>query len=306
MSAQFSRSSSARRDFPIPGSPTSSTIVPKPIRTGATDAQRTARSRSRSTNGSFSSAGPLRLWPPRRAARPAQCLHWLALSLDGERLERCRLEGPAPAREGARRDPDLVLSRAGHEARRERRRVAEHGVGPAEARANLAREDAPLAYADVHGERQAGVDDRAHRAQHPLLVVTERLWSARDEHDPPAVAVDVALEERHAMLLRRGLHRPDESVERIRGGLWPFRGDDLVRSEKRTNAIAAWRCSPSSGPISSSCARSGAGTATSSAMPSTAGRGSTAPRIRERRGGAAPRPSPRRACRPPGEPRSRR
>ena len=63
MSAQFSLSSCASRDFPIPGSPTSSTSVPKPIRTGATDAPSTARSRSRSTNGSSSWAvgglGPL-------------------------------------------------------------------------------------------------------------------------------------------------------------------------------------------------------------------------------------------------------
>ena len=42
----------------MPGSPTSSTSVPKPMRTGATDAARTARSRSRSTNGSFSVARP--------------------------------------------------------------------------------------------------------------------------------------------------------------------------------------------------------------------------------------------------------
>ena len=56
MSAQFARSSEASRDFPIPGSPTSSTSVPKPIRTGATEAARTARSRSRSTKGSSPSA----------------------------------------------------------------------------------------------------------------------------------------------------------------------------------------------------------------------------------------------------------
>jgi hypothetical protein len=54
MSSQCVRNSSARRDFPIPGSPMSSTSVPKPIRTGATDAASTARSRSRSTNGSLS------------------------------------------------------------------------------------------------------------------------------------------------------------------------------------------------------------------------------------------------------------
>ena len=55
-------------------------------------------------------------------------------------------------------------------------------------------------------------------------------------------------------------------------------------------AIEACRCSPSSGPISSSCARSGAGTAISSGMPSTAGSGSTVPRT----SGAARsrRPSP--------------
>ncbi len=44
----------ASRDFPMPGSPTSSTSVPKPIRTGATDAPRAlpARARGRRTEAS--------------------------------------------------------------------------------------------------------------------------------------------------------------------------------------------------------------------------------------------------------------
>ena len=137
---------------------------------------------------------------------------------------------PPPRVSAPCRDPDLVLSGASHEACGERRRVAEHGVRPPEARAHLAGEHASLAHADVHGERQPGVDDRAHRPEHPLLVVTEGLRRARDEDDPSAVAVDVALEERDAVLVRCRLYGADESIERVRSGLGPFGRDDLVRS----------------------------------------------------------------------------
>ena len=57
-------------------------------------------------------------------------------------------------------DPDLVLPGAGHQAGRQRRGIAEHGVRPPEARADLAREDAPLAHPDVNRERKALVQDR--------------------------------------------------------------------------------------------------------------------------------------------------
>ena len=79
-------------------------------------------------------------------------------------------------------------------------------------------------------KREAGVHECADGAQHALLVVAERLRSTRDEDDPATVPVDVALEERHAMLVRRSLDGTDEYVQCVRGGFRPFGGDDLVGS----------------------------------------------------------------------------
>ncbi len=80
------------------------------------------------------------------------------------------------------------------------------------------------------GSGRPAVDDGAHRSEHPLLVVSEGLRSARDEDDASTVAIDVALEEGHAVLVRGRLHRADEGVERVGCGLRPFRLDDLVGS----------------------------------------------------------------------------
>ena len=80
------------------------------------------------------------------------------------------------------------------------------------------------------------------------------------------------------MLVRGRLDRADEGVERVGCGLGPSVSMISSVPAKRMNAIAACRCSPSSGPISRSWARSGAGTATSSGMPSTAGQRCYRPR----------------------------
>ena len=199
----------ASRDFPIPGSPTSSTSVPKPMRTGATDAPRTARSRSRSTNGSSSrtSEGSALSGAARSSPSTNACTG-SALPLSNSGSSSVDANDRAAARERPGRDPDLVLSGARHEPRRQRRRVAEHGVRPPEARADLAGEDASLAHADVNRERKARVDDRANRSEHPLLVVAEGLRRARHEDDATAVAVDVAFEERHLVLVRGRSERP--------------------------------------------------------------------------------------------------
>ena len=139
------------------------------------------------------------------------------------------LEGRAAARERLGRDPDLVLSCARHQAGRECRGVAEHRVRPPEARADLAREDAALAHADVDRERKALVQDRPHGSEHPLLVVAERLGRARDQDDPPTVSIDVAFEERHSVRVGAGLDDPHEAVERRSGRLGPFGRDHVVR-----------------------------------------------------------------------------
>ena len=229
MSAQFSRSSSASLDFPMPGSPTSSTSVPKPIRTGATEAARTARSRSRSTNGSLSSVRSSaralsRTSLPRTTARTGS---FFPFTWNGS--SSLASKNGASARERLGRDPNLVLARASHQAGGERRRVAEHGVRPPEARAHLTREDAPLAHPDVDREREAFVQDRPHGSEKPLLVVPERLRSARDQDDPSTVSIDIAFEERHSVRGGAGLDDPDEAVERRSCRLRPFGRDHLVR-----------------------------------------------------------------------------
>ena len=156
-------------------------------------------------------------------------MHGLALSLHLERLELARLEERASARERLGRDPDLVLSRASHQAGGERRSVAEHGVRPPEARAHLAREDATLAHADVDRERKALVQDRTHGSEHPLLVVAERLRRARDQDDPSAVSIDIAFEERHSVRVGAGLDDPHEAVEGGSCRLGPFGRDHVIR-----------------------------------------------------------------------------
>ena len=201
------------------------------MRTGATEAPSTARSRSRSTNGSSSraSAGSGSLGRREELAEHER-LHGLGLALERQRLELRGRERSTAARERSGRYPDLVLSGARHQPRRECCRVAEHGVGPSEARTDLTGEDAALAHADVHRERESRVDDGANRSQHPLLVVAEGLRRARDEDDATAVAVDVAFEEGHLVLVRGRLNGAHESVERVRSRLGSLGLDDLVRA----------------------------------------------------------------------------
>jgi hypothetical protein len=199
MSTQFSRSSWASRDFPI--------HEWKRLR----DLVRCFRS--------------FRF--PRELAE-YYGLDRLAFSLHGERLELRRREARTTSSEGTRRDPDLVLACAGHQPSSKRSRVAKDCVGPAEGRADLAGEDAALADADVDGERHARVNDRTHRPEEPLLVIAERLGRARDEDDPSAVLVDVALEERHLVLLGGALHRLDEEFQRLSRRLGTFGLDRLV------------------------------------------------------------------------------
>ena len=166
------------------------------------------------------------------------------LALDRERLELVRLEARARPLEHCRRDEDLARLGAGHQARGQRGRVAEDRVRPAERRADLAREHAPAV--DAHGDRQprARVDDRADGEEHPVLVLADRLRRARDENDPAAVAVDVALEEGHAVLARRALHGADELVHGRRGGVEAVLGEhagEPVEAQERDRRLAVLR-----------------------------------------------------------------
>ena len=106
--------------------------------------------------------------------------------------------------------------------------LAQDGVGLAERRADLAREDAPPARA--HAQRQpAGPGrDPEQRAQQPLLVLALRLRRAGDEDHLGAVGVDVGLEEGDAVLLGRPLRCHDELLENGRRLLRPGAGEQRV------------------------------------------------------------------------------
>ena len=92
------------------------------------------------------------------------------------------------------------------------RGLAEDRVRAAELGADLAGEDA--AAADAHAQRQGvvRVRDPARSAQDPLLVLALGLRRARDQDQLAAVAVDVGLEERDAVLAGDALRGADELV----------------------------------------------------------------------------------------------
>jgi hypothetical protein len=216
MSADCSRTSATSRDLPIPVSPTSSTRLPNPARAGASDAPRIASSRTRSTSGRWRGAGAERAGVE---ARP----------------------GPLEHRRG---DEDLAGLRARHQPRGERRGVAEDRVRAAERRAHLAGEDAAAVHAGGDRERRPRVEDRADGEEQAVLVLARRLRRARDEDDPPAVAVDVALEERHLVLVARGLHRGDELVHGGSGGVDPLaveQAREPAEAQERDRRLAVLR-----------------------------------------------------------------
>ena len=232
MSAQFSRSSCASLDFPIPGSPTSSTNVPKPNRTGATDA---AKDRSLPLAVDKGKLFLFRIARRRLGPEAAEDdrLDGLALSLHREGLELRRLEAGAASAANA---DDATHTSSSPE--RAMRRAASAAVSPSTVyvlrndRANLPREHASFADADVDRERKTSVDDGPHRAQEALFDIPERLWSAGDEDDPAAVAIDVAFEERHLMLVCSRLDRAREHVQRVGGRLGPLGSDHVVDSRE--------------------------------------------------------------------------
>ena len=159
-------------------------------------------------------------------------LDGLALPLHREGLELRRLEAGAASRKRRRRDPHLVFARAGHETRRQCRSVAEHRVRPPERSANLPREHPSFADADVDWKRKTSVDDGAHRAQEALFDIPERLRGARDEDDPTAVAINVAFEDRHLVLVRSGLNRAGQHSERFGGRLGALGSYHVVDSRE--------------------------------------------------------------------------
>ena len=283
------RSSSASRDLPIPGSPTSSTSVPKPRRTGATEAPSTARSRSRSTNGTSWASATGSLDGLRTAIAPSATActgSFFPLTRNGSSSVPSNCVPPARERFG--RDPDLVFARARHQPGGECGRVPEHRVRPAERRPDLPREDPSAVRADVHGQRSP-------RRRPHAAVRSSRSSSSPTVCGAPATST-IRPPSRSTSLSRNVTPCSSAAVWIVRtsassasaAASAPSVAITSSTPEKRTKAIAALRCSPSSGPTSSSCARSGAGTASSSGSPRHPG----AARAHARASGAASRSRP--------------
>ena len=224
-SSACARTSSTRRDLPIPGSPISSASVPKPARAGPSAALNTASSRSRSTIGSSRPVGG-------RAdaddGAEVDRLDRLRLALDLERGQGRPGEHRLRARDDVCGHEDLSALGPRHQASRQRSRVAEDGVRPPEGRAYLAGEDAAAIHAVLDVQPRLRLRDPADRAEDSLLVVLRRDRRPGDEDDPPAVAVDVALEEAHVVLLGRCLHGLDQLRQRGRRVLGPAVGKELI------------------------------------------------------------------------------
>ena len=143
-------SSSTSRDLPMPGSPISSTMFPKPIRTGASAAERIVSSRSRPTKGSRRSGSA----PAPATPTTSNAVTGLGDPLQGQRLQLDRLEGAARALEQVGGRQHLARLGLPHQASREGGRLAEDRVRAPELGADLTREDAAARGAEP--QRQLG------------------------------------------------------------------------------------------------------------------------------------------------------
>ena len=148
-----SRSSSVRRDLPIPGSPTSSITRPSPLRTASRSDLNAAISASRPTRGSVVDATSSR----RRVAPIANAGTGSRTPFTSKGPTRLGLEPRAGAIDHGRAREDLARLGLGHEARGEVHRVAHDRVRAAVRRADVAREDRASVHADAERElRRAG------------------------------------------------------------------------------------------------------------------------------------------------------
>ena len=131
--------------MPIPGSPISSTRLPKPIRTGAIAAERIVSSRSRPTNGSRRS-GSAAAVPETATTSKAATGSAMPLSVSGS----SSTVSNVLRERSSRSDVGQHLAGLGlaHQPRGERCRLAEDRVGAPEASADLAGEDAAARGAD--------------------------------------------------------------------------------------------------------------------------------------------------------------
>ena len=99
-------------------------------------------------------------------------------------------------------------------------------------------------------ERRLEVGDAARGAEDALLVLALGLGRPGDEDDLAAVAVDVGLEERHAVLVGHLLRRVTSAWSVSASSSGPLVSSISSTPPKWTNATAAWRCSGSARPDS--------------------------------------------------------
>jgi hypothetical protein len=131
-------------------------------------------------------------WSSRQARQSAELLpdrvdrHRDGLALHGERPGGRGAEQGAGLLDDGRVGEQHAVRGLRHDPRRGVGGVAHRGVRRACEGTDLGREDVAPVDADLHRERRADVEDVAHRAQHPALVVLPRAGHART-HEQLAV-----------------------------------------------------------------------------------------------------------------------
>ncbi len=155
----------------------------------------------------------------RGAGAEARRLERLGLALHGEGRDRLGGEGDRGLREGRVGDEDLAGAGPGHDSGRGVHRVAHDGVEAAVEGPDLGGEQRPGVDADPHGDRRPGVDDLAHGEEHAVDVVLVGQRRAGGEDELAPVVVDVAGHEADVVGVGGDLHRPDQLVEPVGGGL---------------------------------------------------------------------------------------
>ena len=258
-SADCSRSSSARRDLPMPGSPIQldegAEARAEPARPNRLSRRARARGRRRELARWHAVRVARDEGPERRGAN--RC----ALALDGERLERRRprtapssARGPAPARRVSRPAPARAISRAASAAVSPSTvYVRRKGAPPGRRRRG------PGWHRPRTGKSRVGIDDSAEASK-----------AAAPRRPPPGSAAPPATRmmrpPSRSMLLSRNVtpcrsEQPPGRRGRARRGPRPPRLAPARRSarpcprSRRKPDRPAWRCSPSSGPSVSPSAR---------------------------------------------------
>ena len=261
MSVASSRTAAARRDLPIPGSPTSS--IEPPLAGSRGVERRRAASPAPARGRPAASRGPLASPDAPRAGPTASAWTRRRLPLGLERLDRGALEvvaDPAQDRRGGEYRAGLGLR---HHPRREVHGVAHQRPDPARRGPDVGAEHGPAVDSGADGERPfaarrrpaargaSGRRRRARRRGHRRSGSACRRRGRRRRRRRRSPTP------RHAA---RG--RADDLVERLGERLRALRASSPSEPWNWTNATVTLRCSPRSGSWSRMCgARPGVGSA---------------------------------------------